>query len=126
MFVNHKKQSIPEVMDIKGQYLNVNKTKNVKVTLSSDQASIGAKLTFWHQFSMLWKFDNFIAIFKQEQKQERTLEILVENMGRVNFMKIINTQRKGIVLSLIFKSFFLFSFSIFIVIFFKLQEFLVK
>ncbi|XP_031562166.1 beta-galactosidase-1-like protein 2 [Actinia tenebrosa] len=68
VFVDSKEQNIPEVMDYKGKYLNVNKTKNVKATLSSDQ----------------------------EPGEEKTLEILVENMGRVNFLKNINTQRKGI------------------------------
>lgn len=59
MFVNYKEQAIPEVMDTKRQYLNVNKTKNVKVTLSSDQVN-EIENYIGHQLAILWNIGNFI------------------------------------------------------------------
>ncbi|XP_032237700.1 beta-galactosidase-1-like protein 2 [Nematostella vectensis] len=67
VFYNSIPLEIPEPMNIEKKYLDENKTKNVVIDLS--------------------------GVKKQDSNK---LQILVENMGRVNFKQEINNQRKGI------------------------------
>ncbi|KXJ20417.1 beta-galactosidase-1-like protein 2 [Exaiptasia diaphana] len=68
VYFNSQEQHIPEVMDLEKRYIDERKTKNVEISLSAEKTG----------------------------DKQGWLEILVENMGRVNFGLDITNQRKGI------------------------------